>query len=77
MLKILQIVFSIIGISLAAYGLITQDYQLSFLMIFFLGLTMLILGIQELQRERKVYGLFLIGVFLFSMYVSIQSIVWI
>lgn len=77
MLKILQIVFSIIGISLAAYGLITQDYQLSFLMIFFLGLTMLILGIQELQRERKVYGLFLIGVFLFSMYASIQSIVWI
>lgn len=77
MLKILQIVFSIIGISLAAYGLITQDYQLSFLMIFFLGLSMLILGTQELQRERKVYGLFLIGVFLFSMYASIQSIVWI
>ncbi len=75
LLKILQIVFSIIVISLSAYGLITRDYQLNFLMIFFLGLFMLILGIREFQRERNVYGWLLIVVFLFSVFVSIQSFV--
>ena len=75
MLKILHIVFSIIVVSLAAYGLITHDYQMNFLMIFFLGLLMLILGIREFRHKRKVYGWLLIGVFLFSVYVSIQSIV--
>ncbi|KOP69772.1 hypothetical protein AMS59_22975 [Lysinibacillus sp. FJAT-14745] len=75
MLKILQIVFSIIAFSLSAYGLITRDFQLNFLMIFFLGLFMLTLGIKEFQRERKAYGWFLIGVFLFSIFVSIQGFV--
>jgi len=77
MLKILQIVFAIIGISFSAYGLITRDFQLNFLMIFFLGLFMLTLGIKEFQRERKAYGLFLIGIFLFSVYVSIQSFLFV
>ncbi|MGE8034130.1 DUF3953 domain-containing protein [Lysinibacillus sp. NPDC093692] len=77
MLKILQIVFAIIGISLSAYGLIRRDYQLNFLMIFFLGLFGLTLGIKEFQRERKAYGWLLIGLFLFSVYVSIQSFIWI
>ncbi|MFF2176436.1 DUF3953 domain-containing protein [Lysinibacillus sp. NPDC058147] len=44
-------------------------------MIFFLGLFMLTLGIKEFQRKRKVYGWFLIGVFLFSIFVSIQGFV--
>lgn len=76
MLKILQIVFSIIGISLAAYGLIARDFQLNCLMFFFLGLYMLTSGIQEFRRGKKVYGCFLTGVFLFSMYASIQSFLW-
>lgn len=76
MLKILQIVFAIIGISLSAYGLITRDYQLNFLMIFFLGLFGLTLGIKEFQRDRKAYGWLMIGLFLFSVYVSIQSFIW-
>ena len=77
MLKISQIVFAIIGVSLSAYGLITRDYQLNFLMIFFLGLFVLTLGIKEFQRERKAYGLLMIALFLFSVYVSIQSFIWI
>ncbi|MGE7672963.1 DUF3953 domain-containing protein [Lysinibacillus sp. NPDC094403] len=76
MLKILQIVFGIIAISLSAYSLITRDFQLNFLMIFFLGLFGLTLGIKEFQRERKAYGWLLIGLFLFSVYVSIQSFIW-
>ena len=72
-LTILQIIFSIIVVSLSTYGIITDDYQLNFLMIFFLGLLMLILGIKEFQREQKVYGWLFIGVFLLIEYVSIQT----
>jgi len=75
LLKILQIVFSIITFSLSAYGLITKDYQLHYLTILFLGLFMLTLGIKEFQSERKVSGWLLIGVFLFSVFVSIQSFI--
>ncbi|MBG9753871.1 DUF3953 domain-containing protein [Lysinibacillus sphaericus] len=73
MLTILQIIFSIIVVSLSTYGIITDDYQLNFLMIFFLGLLMLILGIKEFQREQKVYGWLFIGVFLLIEYVFIQT----
>ncbi|MGE7947924.1 hypothetical protein [Lysinibacillus sp. NPDC093688] len=38
MLTILQIVFSIIVVSLSTYGIITSDYSLNFLLIFILGL---------------------------------------
>ncbi|WP_368664801.1 DUF3953 domain-containing protein [Lysinibacillus sp. AR18-8] len=72
LLTILQIIFSIIVVSLSTYSMITSDYQLSFLVLFFLGLLILVLGIKEFQRERKVSGWFHIGVFLFSIFVSIQ-----
>ncbi|WP_336636735.1 DUF3953 domain-containing protein [Lysinibacillus fusiformis] len=75
LLKILQFIFSIIVVSLSAYELITKNYQLNFLTIFFLGLVMLIWGIREFQQERKVYCCLLIAVFLFSVFVSIQSFI--
>ncbi len=75
LLKMLKFIFSIIVVSLSAYGLITNNYQLNFLTIFFLGLVMLIWGIREFQQERKVYGWLLIVVFLFSVFVSIQSFI--
>lgn len=74
LLTILQIVFSIIVVSLSTYGIITGDYQLNYLMIFFLGVLLLILGLKEFQKERKVNGWLFIGVFLFSIFVSINSI---
>lgn len=76
MLKILPIIFGIIVIALSTYGLITRDYQFNFVTIFFLSLSMLTLGINAYQSERKAYGCFLIGVFLFLVYVSIQSFIY-
>lgn len=76
MLKILPIVFGIIVIALSTYGLITLDYQFNFLTMFFLSLSMLTLGINAYQSERKAYGWFLIGIFLFLVYVSIQSFIY-
>ncbi|WP_339171261.1 DUF3953 domain-containing protein [Solibacillus sp. FSL R5-0691] len=75
MLKFLQILFSIITIALASYGLITQDFQLGAYVILFLGLSMLLAGLQEFKRDKKLSGWMLIGVFAFSMYVAIQSFV--
>ncbi|WP_445480760.1 DUF3953 domain-containing protein [Lysinibacillus irui] len=72
LLTILQILFSIIVVSLSTYSIITSDHQLSCLVLFFLGLLMLIMGIKDFQRERKVSGWFHIGVFLFSVFVSIE-----
>ena len=73
MLKILQILFSIITVALASYGLVTQDFQLGAYMILFLGLAMLVSGLQEFQKDKKVSGWMLIGVFAFLMFVAIQS----
>lgn len=42
-------------------------------MIFFMGLAMLMWGLHEFQQNRKVYGWMFIGVFLFSLFVSIQG----
>lgn len=57
MLNCLKIIFSIIGISLAAYGLITRDFQLNYLMILFLGLFLFTLGIKNVKnREQSMVG---------------------
>ena len=72
LLTILQIIFSIIVVSISTYGIITSNYELNFLMIFILGLVMLILGIKEFQREKKVFAWYFIGVFLFLVFVSIK-----
>ncbi|KAA0560486.1 DUF3953 domain-containing protein [Bacillus sp. CH30_1T] len=42
-------------------------------MIFLLGLTMLVMGIEEIQKERKANGLLLVGVFFLSLFVSIKG----
>lgn len=76
MLTILRILFSILAISLAGYGLITKDYEYQAYMTLFLGLTMLIMGIQEIQQKRKKTGWFLIIVFAFSLYVAIQGFIY-
>ena len=64
---------SIITLLFAFYGKITKDFKFVGIMILFLGLTMLVSGIEEFQKERKVMGWFLIAVFLFSLYVSIEG----
>ena len=73
MLKTLQIIFSIITVAFAGYGLLTRDFQFQAYMMLFLGLTMLVLGLQEFKRNKKVTGWMLIGVFAFSIFAAIQS----
>lgn len=72
---ILRILFSIITLALAGYGLITRNFEFQAYLILFLGLTMLVTGIQEFQQNRKLTGWLLIVVFAFSLFVSIQSFI--
>ena len=72
-MKILRYVLSIATFLLAVYGLITKKFEFNHIMIFLLGLTMLVMGIEEFQKERKIIGLLLVGVFLFSVFVSIKG----
>ncbi|MEW4282526.1 DUF3953 domain-containing protein [Priestia koreensis] len=74
MLKILRYVLSVITLLFVSYGLITKDFKFGNSMFLFFGLTMLVLGIEEIQRERKVMGGLLIAVFFFSIYVSIEGL---
>ena len=73
LLKILRYVLSVITFLFASYGLITKSFKFGDIMIFFLGLTMLVMGIEEFRNERKVIGCFLIVAFLYSLFVSIEG----
>ena len=75
MLKILRILFSIITVALALYGLITENSDYGAYMILFLGLTFLVMGVQEIKQNKKWSGWLCIAVFAFSLYVSIQSFI--
>ncbi|WP_338472618.1 DUF3953 domain-containing protein [Niallia sp. XMNu-256] len=68
-MKTLRYVLSIITFLFASNGLITGDFKFGSMMIFFLGLTMLVMGLEELRNNRKAIGWFLIIVFLFSVFV--------
>ena len=73
LLKILQIILSIIVISLAGYGLITDDFKFQPYMILLLGLTILVMGLREFQTGHKGFGWISIVVFIFMLFVSIQG----
>lgn len=72
-LKILHYVLSIVTFILAAYGLMTKNFEFQHYMILFLGLTMFVMGLQEFQKGQKIYGWLFVVVFLFSLFVSIQG----
>lgn len=74
MLKILQAIFSVVTLFFIIYGFLTENFNFQPFMIFFLGLTMLMMGLREFQQKRKIIGVLLILVFLFSFYVSIQGV---
>ncbi|MBM7602647.1 putative membrane protein YkvI [Metabacillus crassostreae] len=73
MLKFLQVIFSVAVISLAGYGLITEDFRFQPYMMLLLGVTMLVMGLREFQKGQKGYGLLSIVVFLLVLFVSINS----
>ncbi|WP_267490804.1 DUF3953 domain-containing protein [Paenibacillus monticola] len=58
---------------MAAYELITKNFEFQSLLILLLGLIMLVMGLEEFQKKRKAYGWLLVVVFLFSLFVSVKG----
>ncbi|CAH2717538.1 hypothetical protein BACCIP111895_04752 [Neobacillus rhizosphaerae] len=73
MLKISRIILAVIVTLIAGYGLFTGDFEFQTYMMFFLGLMMLVMGIDEFQKGRKSYGLISIVVFLLLLFVSVKG----
>jgi hypothetical protein len=73
LLKILRYFLSIITFLFAIYGLFTKNFEYGHIMILLLGLTMLVMGLEEFKKDRKANGWLFICVFLFSFYASIQG----
>ncbi|MRN53232.1 DUF3953 domain-containing protein [Paenibacillus sp. LC-T2] len=73
MLKILRYILSTVIIIMAAYELITKNFEFQSLLILLLGLIMLVMGLEEFQKKRKAYGWLLVVVFLFSLFVSVKG----
>ena len=73
MLKFLQIILSITVISLAGYGLITEDFKFQSYMILSMALMILVSGLREFQKGQKSNGWLSIVVCIFILFVSIKS----
>ncbi|MEY8752974.1 DUF3953 domain-containing protein [Peribacillus frigoritolerans] len=73
-MKIVRVTLAIIVIALSAYQLITGNFELMPYSMLFLGATMLVTGLVELQKDRKrFWGYMSIVISLFLFFVSIQG----
>ncbi|WP_306822133.1 YczI family protein [Mesobacillus foraminis] len=70
---ILRVIFSVIVAFIAGYGLITKNFEFQSYMMFFLSLMMLVMGLEEFRKERKVMGWISIVAFVFVLFVSLQG----
>ena len=74
-LRILRYIFSVLGLILALYGLMTKDFSYSPYMIMFLGLMFFVISLETFKKEQKMYGWLYMVIFLFSLFVSLQSFI--
>ena len=73
MLKILRLISSISVMALAGYGLITDKFEFMPYMLFFLGVSLLVSGVLELQAKRKTSAIFTILAAAFLFYVAFYT----
>ncbi len=74
LLKILQILFSIIAVTFFGCFLFTKDNHFFAYMFLFSGLTMLVSGLIEFKKNKKIAGWVLVFVFILSVFVAIQML---
>ncbi|PEZ80248.1 MULTISPECIES: DUF3953 domain-containing protein [Bacillaceae] len=72
-MKIVKLILVIIVLALSAYQLITRNFELMPYSMLFLGALMLVMGLVELQKDRKGGFLGCVVVSLFLFFVSIQG----
>lgn len=61
---------------LAVFGLITKNFDYQAYAFLFLGLMALVMGIQEMQKKKKMMGWFSFIASVFFLYVAIQSFIY-
>ena len=76
MLTMLRLLFAIITMVLAVFGLITKNFDYQAYAFLFLGLMALVMGIQEMQKKKKMMGWFSFIASVFFLYVAIQSFIY-
>ncbi|OAB38622.1 hypothetical protein PMSD_06295 [Paenibacillus macquariensis subsp. defensor] len=74
LLKFCKIIISILVITISIYCLITKRFELLPYMMLCLGVFMLVLGLEELQKGRKRFWYMSIIVAVFIFYISIQNL---
>lgn len=72
MLRILRYVFAAIGLLFAVYGLVTKNFEFQPYMMLFLGLMILVMGLEEFQKNR-VIAIFCFLAAGFSLFVGIYT----
>ena len=75
MLKILRYVFATLVLLFVLYGFIARSFAYQPYMIFFLGLMMLIIGLEEYQKGRQLGSWLGIGGFIYAMYVAVEGFI--
>jgi Protein of unknown function (DUF3953) len=70
---VIRIVLAIIVLGLSVYAMVTDNYELSPYMLFFLGCALLVMGISEIQAKRKSYAILVILASLFVLYVAVDT----
>lgn len=73
MLTILQILFAALTLGLAIFGLLTENFDYQYLMTLSMGVMILVMGVRELQKEKKAFAYFMILTAAFMLYVSIEG----
>jgi len=73
MLKTSRSVLAALVVLISVYGLITDNLELNPYIMFLFGVMMLVIGLDELKKGQKGYGLISIVAFLLLLYVSLQG----
>jgi len=72
-MRILRVSLLVIVMALAGYGLITKDFKFMSFMMFFVGVSMLVTGVAELQAKRKTNAISSILAAAFLFFVAIYT----
>lgn len=73
MLKKFIFILAPIIVIIGFYELITSNFELQSVMMLLISLLMLVMGLEEFQKNSKLLGWVFIVVFLFALFVSIQG----
>ncbi|MCK2020899.1 DUF3953 domain-containing protein [Peribacillus frigoritolerans] len=68
-----RMILALVVIVLSGYSLTAQTLELMPYYMFFLGALILVIGLAELQKDRKVWGYMNIFISLFVFFASIQA----